>query len=172
MAGGRFPDHLFPIYRCPHHFFPYDRFILVHSGCYDTLLSSDHAPWAISPWGCALVVLARHFPGHPVLGDIVEIEFTVAELKLGNPHDRVVAIDDENNRWNLLLAPPARNRRFGFDETTLQVGDLIQVTGAKHSSKLEIKVHCINVDGENVYTYRYDNGKSSFERLRIDQSCE
>ena len=105
-------------------------------------------------------------------GDIVEIEFTVAELKLGNPHDRVVATDVENNRWNLLLAPPARNRRFGFDESTLQVGDLIQVTGAKHSSKLEIKVHCINVDGENVYTYRYDNGKSSFERLRIDQSCE
>ena len=104
--------------------------------------------------------------------EIVEFSFTVAALKLGNPHDRVVATDDDNQKWNLLLAPPARNRRFGFDEDTLKVGDRIEVIGAKHSRKLEIKVHCINVDGENVYTYRYDNGSSSFERLRIDKSCD
>lgn len=119
-----------------------------------------------------VVTAANAHHGWGFYGDIVEFEFTVAELKLGNPHDRVVATDKEQQRWNLLLAPPARNRRFGFDENTLVVGDLIHVIGAKHSSKLEIKVHCINVNGENVYTYRYDNGKSSFERLRIDQSCE
>ncbi|MBT8078624.1 MAG: hypothetical protein KJO31_08590 [Gammaproteobacteria bacterium] len=118
----------------------------------------------------ATPVLAHH--GWGFYGEIVELQFTVAELKLGNPHDRVVATDGEHRRWNLLLAPPARNRRFGFDEDTLSVGDVIDVTGAKHSRKLEIKVHCIGVDGVNVYTYRYDNGKSSFERLRMDQSCE
>lgn len=118
----------------------------------------------------AAPVLAHH--GWGFYGEIVELRFTVAALKLGNPHDRVVATDGENQRWNLLLAPPARNRRFGFDENTLSVGDVIDVTGAKHSRKLEIKVHCIEVDGANVYTYRYDNGRSSFERLQIDQSCE
>ena len=126
---------------------------------------------------CVVVLLGAVLPanahhGWGFYGDIVELEFTVAELKLGNPHDRVVALDDENQKWNLLLAPPARNRRFGFGEDTLSVGDRIAVIGAKHSRKLEIKVHCINVDGENVYTYRYDNGNSSFERLRIDKSCE
>ena len=122
-----------------------------------------------------LVLISAVAQGHHGWGfysEIVKLEFVVTELKLGNPHDRVVATDDSQQRWNLLLAPPARNRRFGFDQDTLAVGDRIVVTGAKHSSKLEVKVHCIDIDGENVYTYRYDNGKSSFERLRLDKSCE
>ena len=106
--------------------------------------------WMLALATCGMALAAHAHHGWGFYGDIVELEFVVAELKLGNPHDRLVATDDENQRWNLLLAPPARNRRFGFDEETLSVGDRIVVTGAKHSSKLEIKVHCINRDGENV----------------------
>ena len=51
----------------------------------------------------AAVVPANAHHGWGFYGDIVELEFTVEELKLGNPHDRVVALDDKNQKWNLLL---------------------------------------------------------------------
>ena len=46
----------------------------------------------------------------------LEMTVTVTTVKLGNPHDRLVAVDDDGREWNLLLAPPARNRRFGFGD--------------------------------------------------------
>ena len=101
----------------------------------------------------------------------IEITLTVSELKLGNPHDRLIATDAEGQEWNLLLAPPARNRRFGFDETTLSVGEEIELFGRRHPRRLEIKVHCIFSEGEAVYTYRYNNGTSSLARHRRDERC-
>lgn len=97
--------------------------------------------------------------------------FTIAELKLGNPHDRLIAMDDAGREWNLLLAPPARNRRFGFSEASIAVGDEVEIIGQKHPSRLEIKVHCINQGDRNLYTYRYDNGRTSLERMRRGESC-
>ena len=91
---------------------------------------------------------------------------TVTELKLGNPHDRLIASDESGQQWNLLLAPPARNRRFGFSEESISVGDAIVLYGQKHPDRLEIKVHCLYRDGEMLYTYRYDNGRSSLSRSR------
>lgn len=98
--------------------------------------------------------------------------FTIAELKLGNPHDRLTATDDEGREWNLLLAPPARNRRFGFSEDSISVGDEVEIIGQKHPSRLEIKVHCINQGDQNLYTYRYDNGRTSLARMRRGESCQ
>lgn len=101
----------------------------------------------------------------------IEVTLTVSELKLGNPHDRLLATDAEGQEWNLLLAPPARNRRFGFNEDTLSVGDEIELIGRRHPSRLEIKVHCIFLGGEDVYTYRYNNGKSSLGRHGREERC-
>ncbi len=102
----------------------------------------------------------------------VRANVTIDELKLGNPHDRLIATDEAGQEWNLLLAPPARNRRFGFNEDTLSVGDVVEIYGQKHPRRFELKVHCINKSGENVYTYRYDNGRTSLSRQRRDESCE
>ena len=101
----------------------------------------------------------------------IEIALTVSELKLGNPHDRLIAVDADGESWTLLLAPPARNRRFGFDEETLAVGDEIDLFGQRHSSRNEIKVHCIFRDGEAVYTYRYGKGTSSLARHGRTERC-
>ena len=101
----------------------------------------------------------------------IEIRLTVAALRLGNPHDRLVATDSDGQEWNLLLAPPARNRRFGFDENTLAVGDRIELFGSKHPNRLEIKVHCIFLDEEPVYTYRYWGGRSSLAREGREERC-
>lgn len=101
----------------------------------------------------------------------IEITLTVAELRLGNPHDRLVATDADGQEWNLLLAPPARNRRFGFDENTLEVGDEIELIGRRHPKRLEVKVHCIFRDGEGVYTYRYNSGTTSLARHGREERC-
>jgi hypothetical protein len=101
----------------------------------------------------------------------IEMRVTVTALKLGNPHDRLIAVDEDGEEWNLLLAPPARNRRFGFSEESLSVGDVIDLVGQKHPSRPEVKVHCINRDGENLYTYRYDNGRSSLARQGKGDTC-
>ncbi|MEM9208368.1 MAG: hypothetical protein AAGA61_03930, partial [Pseudomonadota bacterium] len=94
----------------------------------------------------------------------VEMVLTITELKLGNPHDRLLAVDADGAAWNLLLAPPARNRRFGFDENTVSVGDEVELFGRRHPKRAEIKVHCLFVGGEIAYTYRYSNGTSSLKR--------
>jgi hypothetical protein len=95
-----------------------------------------------------------------------EMPVTVTAVKLGNPHDRLLAVDADGQEWNLLLAPPARNRRFGFDENSVAVGDNIELYGLKHPSRFEVKVHCLYRDGVNIYTYRYDNGRTSLSRVR------
>ena len=59
----------------------------------------------------------------------IDTSLVVTELRLGNAHDQLVATDSEGQAWALVLATPARNRRLGFDENTLSVGDEIIGTG-------------------------------------------
>ena len=121
-----------------------------------------------------LLLISTAFAHHGWGGYTQSLEktFTIKTLKLGNPHDRLLVTDSDGQEWNLLLAPPARNRRFGFNEDSLSVGDVVEVVGQKHPKRLEVKVHCLNFEGENLYTYRYDNGATSLERQRSSrESC-
>ena len=120
-----------------------------------------------------VLLLPPAFAHHGWGGYTEKIEFsaTISALKLGNPHDRLVVTDGDDQEWNLLLAPPARNRRFGFNKESLSVGDVVEVIGQKHPQRREVKVHCLNKDGVNLYTYRYDTGTSSLERLRKGEDC-
>ncbi len=113
----------------------------------------------------ASLVFAHH--GWSGYKEVTEMSATVTELKLGNPHDRLLATDDAGADWNLLLAPPARNRRFGFNEESVSVGDHVLLYGQKHPDRNEIKVHCLYRDDQMIYTYRYDNGRTSLSRSRL-----
>ncbi len=125
--------------------------------------------------GLLVIMASTVFAHHGWSGykEVIEMSATVIELKLGNPHDRLIATDASGQEWNLLLAPPARNRRFGFSEESISVGDEIKLYGQKHPQRLEIKVHCLYRDDEMLYTYRYDNGRSSLSRsdLTSKDSC-
>jgi len=101
----------------------------------------------------------------------IDTRLVVTELRLGNPHDRLVATDSEGQVWDLVLATPARNRRLGFDENTLSVGDEIDLLGRLHPSKLEIKVHCIYRVGETVYTYYDFDGTTSLSKHSDRDQC-
>ena len=101
----------------------------------------------------------------------VDITVVVTELRLGNPHDQLTATDSEGQEWNLVLATPARNRRRGFDENTLSVGDEVDILGRGHPSKAEIKVHCIYVADEAVYTYYDWDGTTSLSKHSDRDQC-
>ena len=64
-------------------------------------------------------------------------QMTVTEVRWINPHDIVIAKDSSGKEWRLLLAPPLRNRRFGFGPGTIEVGDGVQIllaTGDKSAA--------------------------------------
>ena len=123
---------------------------------------------------CSLVLMSAAYAHHGWGGykESIEMTATITALKFGNPHDRLIAADEDGNEWNLLLAPPVRNRRLGLNENSLSVGDVVILYGQKHPRRLEVKVHCIYRNGASLYTYRYDNGKTSLARLRNGrESC-
>ncbi len=101
----------------------------------------------------------------------IDISLVVTELRLGNAHDQLVATDSEGQEWDLVLATPSRNRRLGFDENTLSVGDEIDILGRGHPSKPEIKVHCIYTAGETVYTYYDWDGTTSLSKHSNRDQC-
>jgi len=101
----------------------------------------------------------------------IDTSLVISELRLGNPHDALIATDSEGQEWNLVLATPNRNRRLGFDENTLSIGDEIDVLGRGHPSKLEIKVHCIYMAGETVYTYYDWDGTTSLSKHSDRDQC-
>jgi len=117
----------------------------------------------------ALPALAHH--GWGAYTEDVELTLVISELRLGNPHDRLVATGSDGKAWNLLLAPPARNRRFGFGPDSVSVGLEVSVLGRRHPQRQEIKVHCLFVAGEKLYAYRYDDGRSSLGREGQDERC-
>ena len=103
--------------------------------------------------------------------DNIEENMKIIDLRLRNPHDQLLAEDKSGKEWNLLLAPPSRNRRFGFDGSVIEVGDELRVVGEKHISKFEIKVHCLFKGDEKIYTYRYPGGRTSYEFMRNKPNC-
>lgn len=103
--------------------------------------------------------------------DDVDSRFTVTELRLGNAHDHLTAVDAEGKEWDLVLATPTRNRRLGFDEETLAIGDEIDLLGRLHPTKAEIKVHCIYIEEEVLYTYYDFDGTTSLSKHSDRDQC-
>jgi len=101
----------------------------------------------------------------------IEATLVVTELHLGAAHDELVATDSEGQTWDLVLATPNRNRRLGFDENTLSVGDEIDILGRLHPDRAEIKVHCIYMNGEAAYTYYDFDGTTSLSKHSDRDQC-
>ena len=101
----------------------------------------------------------------------IDTTLVITEMQLGGAHDQLVATDSEGQAWDLVLATPQRNRRLGFNEETLSVGDEIGVLGRGHPDRAEIKVHCIYSAGEPVYTYFDFDGTTSLSKHSDRETC-
>jgi len=79
---------------------------------------------------------------------------TVIATHFGNPHDRLT-IEADGREWNLVLSPPQRSRRAGFDDTEVTVGDSVTAFGHRHrdSATFEMKTERIKVDQSTYDLY-------------------
>ncbi len=117
--------------------------------------------------GALLSLSSAAFAHHGWRGYTVDYNFTatVTSVTFRMPHAFIVAEDEQGQVWNLFLAPADRNREFGYDEDSISVGVPLQLIGQHASNDNEGKVHFANsLEGENYYTYYYDNGSSSWSR--------
>lgn len=113
----------------------------------------------------AMATAASAHHGWSSYDDDLNMVATVTKVKFGNPHDRLQVQDAEGGLWDILLAPPVRNRRYGYDETTVCVGQDIRLIGERHPSKNEAKIHQIWVGETMVYEYLYTQDQTSYDRL-------
>lgn len=110
---------------------------------------------AAAATGALLPVLAAAHHGWSWYGeDDFMLSATVVETHFGNPHDRLV-VEADGERWNMLLSPPQRSRRAGFDESAVSVGDRVTAYGRRHrdAATLEMKTERIEVSGERYDLY-------------------
>lgn len=101
----------------------------------------------------------------------IDTTVVITELNLGGSHDHLSAVDEDGKEWDLVLATATRNRRLGFTEETLSVGDEINLIGRLHPTKAEVKVHCIYQNGETVYTYYDWDGTTSLSKHSDRDQC-
>lgn len=83
--------------------------------------------------------------------DAFELTGQIVETHFGNPHDRLT-IEADGETWNVVLSPPRRSERAGFDASTVKVGDTVTAYGHRHEERgnLEMKTERIRV-GDNLY---------------------
>ncbi|MDG2087316.1 MAG: DUF6152 family protein [Arenicellaceae bacterium] len=128
-----------------------------------------HSPRAVSAsllliLACVFLSASAHHGWRGYAQDF-NMTATVVNLKFSNPHDQIWVEDEQGNEWNFLLAPPARNRKFGFDENIITIGDTVDIFGQRSKTENEGKIHVMkNSTGDTIYTYYYDSGKTSLER--------
>jgi len=77
---------------------------------------------------------------------------TVKEIRLGNPHDRLV-VEAEGEDWDIWLSPPSRSRAAGFDEDAIKVGDTVVVNGDRRPDSVEVKTEKLTVNGVDYELY-------------------
>lgn len=104
---------------------------------------------------CTLNQPASAHHGWSLYQSDISLAGTVRDINFGNAHDQLVVEDEEGRAWAVLLAPPQRNRRMGFDETAIGVGDALTLHGERHHKEdiFEIKTERIERDGEEIYRY-------------------
>ena len=65
---------------------------------------------------------------------LIELSGTVTRVEWTSPHVFVffetVNSDDETVEWSVELDPPVLLRRYGWRQSTVEVGDVIKFTGA------------------------------------------
>ena len=110
-------------------------------------------PLLVLCWAGLQTAHAHH--GWSTYQSSVSLTGTVREINFGNAHDQLVLVDDEDQAWAILLAPPQRNRRMGFDASSIAVDQILTLHGERHYKQevLEIKTERIERDGEEIYRY-------------------
>jgi len=104
-------------------------------------------------FGLAVPALAHHGWSWTEDG-FFEIEGTITEIYVGNPH-ATLDVDVEGEIWRVELAPPSQTTRAGFSEDTAKVGDEVQAIGnrSRDEGERRMKAVRITVNGNTYDVY-------------------
>ena len=105
---------------------------------------------------CALLLLfsagvSAHHGWTWYTGEALELTGTITAMRWGNPHDRFT-VQVEGQSWDVWLGPPGRNKRAGFRQGVVQVGDQVTFFGHRHADgkRFEMKTERIKF-GDAVF---------------------
>jgi hypothetical protein len=126
--------------------------------------------WAVAAAGLGLIVSAVPVLAHHSFGaeydakQPVTLKGTVTKFEWTNPHARFyIDVKDENGKvtnWNLELASPNVLGRQGWTRHSLNIGDVITVTGsrAKDGAQMANAARVTLADGKVVGARSADDG--------------
>ena len=83
-----------------------------------------------------------------------ELSGTIQEVFIGNPH-AALKVEAEDGVWTVELAPPARTRASGFDESAAKAGDQVTAIGNRSSDHAEKRMKAVQlvVNGKTYDIY-------------------
>lgn len=86
--------------------------------------------------------------------EIFELEGTITEIYVGNPH-ATLDVDVAGEIWRVELAPPSQTVRAGFSEEAARPGDTVKAIGnrSRDHSERRMKAVRIIVNGTTYDVY-------------------
>ncbi|MGR4066617.1 DUF6152 family protein [Halomonas sp. LR3S48] len=106
-------------------------------------------------WLLAIVILLFLTPAQAhhgwTGGETIEIEGTITQVRLGNPHGEV-QLDVEGETWTVEVGQPWRNERAGLAEGDLAEGVELRVSG-EHAGERLLKAEQLWIDDEHFVLY-------------------
>ncbi len=78
----------------------------------------------------------------------------VEEVELGQPHGHLM-VSADGGHWDVVLGPPARNRRAGLVDGVVEVGATVTAYGKRHRDpdRHEMKTERLQVGGQTFDIY-------------------
>jgi len=116
----------------------------------DSLIRLARLPALLVLGGLAPLALAHH--GWSWYGtDPFTLTGTVVDAHFGSPHDRLT-VEADGQRWNVVLSPPQRSKRAGFDESEVKIGDTVTAYGHRRQEgdNFEMKTERLTI-GDRTY---------------------
>eukprot|EP00873_Tetraselmis_striata_P031908 jgi/Tetstr1/452172/TSEL_039208.t1 len=83
--------------------------------------------------------------------EFFELEGTLTDLYIGQPHPTLILNDGETD-WTVELAPVGRTLASGFDETVVAIGDTVIAHGHRSTDEAEYRMKAVRlVIGDATY---------------------
>ncbi len=98
------------------------------------------------------VVAWAHHGWREYGSETFELTGTIEAVSLGPPHAYLLMRDSDDNVWEIVLGPPARNDRAGITDENVLSGDTATAIGRRHTDPgtYEMKTERL-VIGDQVY---------------------
>jgi hypothetical protein len=89
-------------------------------------------------------------------GEDFSLKGTVATpVSLSGPHATMQIKDEKGQVWDLTLAPPARTKNAGLEESAIPAGSEVTILGKRSldPKKFEVKTERVTFNGKNYDVY-------------------